>query len=332
MMLRPPALKPGDTVGIPALASPGDPAQIEAASRQLERLGLRVRLGRTVSLRRGYLAGSDEERADELMEMFADPSISGIVCARGGYGTARIADRLDYGVIRAHPKAFWGYSDITFLHAAIGRLAGLVTFHGPMMIDLQEQPAGSGGFDHARPHPVTLEAYRQLLAPRRPQLGEEHGPLRPIVPGEASGPVVGGNLTLIVSTLGTRYELDTRGRLLLLEDIDEEPYRVDRMLMQLRQAGKLDDAAGIVVGDFHNCGPAKRKASLSLDEVLQEHLGVAGKPALAGFRIGHGSPQLAVPLGVEARLSTAERRLDFAESGWAEDEAASGSAADSERG
>ncbi|MGU3472939.1 LD-carboxypeptidase [Paenibacillus sp. D51F] len=317
-LIRPRKLQPGDTVGIPAPASPGDREQAEAAAGHLRRLGLNVKLGRTLSLRRGYLAGSDEERAEELNGLFADPDIAAIICARGGYGTARIADRLDYGLIRRNPKIFWGYSDITFLHSAIGRLSGLVTFHGPMMIDLKELPDGEDGAGHARPHPLTLEGYNGLLAPHNLHYTEEIAPLRVLVPGEARGPLAGGNLSLLVSTLGTPYEIDTRGRLLLIEDIDEEPYRVDRMLCQLKQAGKLDDAAGIVVGDFHNCEPSKRKESLSLDEVLADYIVPAGKPAMAGFRIGHCSPNIAVPLGVEAVLNTSGRSLVFNESGFSD--------------
>lgn len=314
-MIHPRKLKLGDTVGIPAPASPVDRGEIEAAAIWLKRLGLKVRFGRTLSLRCGYLAGDDGVRAEELNLMFADPGIAAIICARGGYGTARIADRLDYTMISRNPKVFWGYSDISFLHAAIGKFSGLVTFHGPMMIDLTERAAGEDGCHHVRPHPLTLAGFAGLLRPAPLHYTEAISPLHTLVPGEACGPLTGGNLSLIVSTLGTPYELDTRGKLLLIEEIDEEPYRIDRMLNQLWQAGKLSEAAGIVVGDFRNCQPSKPQESLSLGEVLQDYLGRAGKPALAGFRIGHCSPNTAVPLGVEAKLSTYNKSLVFAQSG-----------------
>ncbi|MCZ8512672.1 LD-carboxypeptidase [Paenibacillus filicis] len=304
-LVKPPKLLPGDLVGITAPASWVDRDQAAAAAAYLERLGFRVRFGQTLTKQYGYLAGSDEERAGELNAMFADPEIKAIVCARGGYGTGRIADLLDYGLIRANPKVFWGYSDITFLHAAIGRFAGLVTFHGPMLVDLTREDL----------LPVTVQNFETLLRPSVLRYTEDITPLRTLVEGEAYGPLTGGNLTLLASTMGTPYELDTAGKILFLEDIDEEPYRIDRMLNQLRQAGKFADAAGIMVCDFHNCEPNKRKVSLTLEQLLQEYIVPAGKPALSGFKIGHCSPNIAVPLGIEARMSTAEKLLECVEPG-----------------
>jgi muramoyltetrapeptide carboxypeptidase len=302
--IKPRRLRPGDTVGITAPASWGDRDQIKQAASCLEKLGLRVRLGDTLSMQHGYLSGTDEQRARELNEMFGDPEIQAIICARGGYGTGRIADRLDYDLIRANPKIFWGYSDITFLHAAIGRYAGLVTFHGPMMLDLAKDE-----------NPLTVQNYDTLVHPSVLRYTEEISPLQTLVEGEALGPLVGGNLSLLVSTLGTPYELDTKGKLLFIEDIEEEPYRVDRMLNQLRLAGKFADAAGILVCDFHDCVPSKRKISLTLEQIFQDHIVTAGKPTLSGFKIGHCSPNIAVPVGIEARMSTYEKLLECTEPG-----------------
>lgn len=301
--IKPPRLAAGDTVGITAPASWGERSRIERAAGYLTRMGLNVRFGGTLSGQYGYLAGTDEERAAELNALFADPDIRAIVCARGGYGSGRIADRLDYDRIRDNPKIFWGYSDITFLHTAIGNRSGLVTFHGPMLTCLAEEQV----------HPLTLQGFEQLFHPKPVVYTETISPLCALVEGEAYGPLVGGNLTLLVSTLGTPYELDTRGRILFIEEIDEEPYRVDRMLNQLRQAGKLADASGILVCDFHNCEPNKYNISLTLEQVIRHHIVQAGRPALAGFRIGHCSPNIAVPLGIEARMSTAQKKLEFME-------------------
>ncbi|WP_028550842.1 S66 peptidase family protein [Paenibacillus sp. UNC451MF] len=303
-LIKPYRLCPGDRVGITAPASWGDREQIQTATACLEQLGLRVRLGDTLSKQHGYLAGTDEERARELNGMFADPEIKAIICARGGYGTGRIADLLDYDLIRANPKIFWGYSDITFLHAAILKRAGLVTFHGPMMIDLEKDN-----------DPLTVQNYETLLFPSVLRYTEEINPLKVLVEGEARGPLVGGNLSLITSTLGTPYELDTKGRLLFIEDIDEEPYRVDRMLNQLRLAGKFADAAGVLICDFNNCVPNKRKLSLTLEQVIEDHIVSAGKPTMAGFKIGHCSPNITVPHGIEARMSTQDRVLECTEPG-----------------
>ncbi|TVY08597.1 S66 peptidase family protein [Paenibacillus cremeus] len=302
--IKPRRLSPGDTVGITAPASWGDRGQMVAAASCLERLGLRVKIGDTLSERYGYLSGTDEQRAGELNAMFADPEIQAIICARGGYGTGRIADRLDYEVIRANPKIFWGYSDITFLHAAIGKLTGLVTFHGPMMIDLTHDT-----------NPLTVQNYETLLRPAVLSYTEEISPLQTVVEGEATGPLVGGNISLLVSTLGTPYELDTKGKLLFMEDIDEEPYRLDRMLNQLRLAGKFADAAGILLCDFNNCVPNTRKESLTLEQIIQDHVVSAGKPTLSGFKIGHCSPNIAVPVGIEATMSTYEKSLVCTEPG-----------------
>lgn len=304
-LIKPRRLSPGDTVGITAPASWVDTEQVKEASTILEKMGLHVRLGDTLTKQHGYLAGTDQARAAEMNAMFADPAIKAIICARGGYGTGRIANLLDYDLIRANPKIFWGYSDITFLHAAMGRFAGLVTFHGPMLIDLGKEDL----------HPLTVQNYETLLHPSVLRYTEEISPLQTLVEGEAFGPIVGGNLSLIVSTLGTPYELDTRGKLLFIEDIDEEPYRLDRMLNQLRLAGKFADAAGILICDFHNCVPSKRKVSFTLEEIFKEHIVSAGKPTLSGFKIGHCSPNIAVPLGIGARMSTYEKLLACTEPG-----------------
>jgi muramoyltetrapeptide carboxypeptidase len=304
-LIKPRCLKPGDTVGITAPASWGDREQMKTSASYLEYLGLHVRLGDTLSKQHGYLSGTDEERARELNAMFADPDINAIICARGGYGTGRIANMLDYDLIRANPKIFWGYSDITFLHAAIGRYAGLVTFHGPMLIDLGKEDL----------HPLTVQNFETLVRPSVLRYTEEISPLQTLVEGEAFGPLVGGNISLIVSTLGTPYEMDTKGRILFIEDIDEEPYRLDRMLNQLKLAEKFTDAAGILVCDFNNCVPNKRKVSLTLEQIIDDHIVSAGKPTLSGFKIGHCSPNIAVPIGIEARMCTYDKSLECKEPG-----------------
>ncbi|GIP37740.1 putative murein peptide carboxypeptidase [Paenibacillus sp. J31TS4] len=304
--VKPRALRPGDCVGITAPASCGELEQAKKAAVHLERLGLTVRFGATLSKQYGYLAGTDEERAAELNAMFADPGIQGIVCARGGYGTARMAELLDYDTIAANPKVFWGYSDITFLHAAIGGRTGLVTFHGPMLVCLAKEDV----------HPLTVRSLEMMMGQdvRLPETLQ----LQTLVEGEAAGPIIGGNLTLLASSIGTPFEVDTAGKLLLIEEIEEEPYRIDRMLNQLRMAGKLDAAAGILIGDFTDCEPQKRKPSFDWQEVVRQYVVPAGRPAVMGLPIGHGSPHIAVPLGVPARLKTAENTLELLESALAD--------------
>ncbi|MFD1138221.1 S66 peptidase family protein [Paenibacillus urinalis] len=301
--IYPEPLRMGDTVGIMAPASPGDSTRITKAADHLLRLGLQVQFGKTVYNENdyGYLAGTDEDRARELNDMFANPKIKAIVCARGGYGTARMSDLLDYELIRRHPKFFWGYSDVTFLHNAIFQRTGLITFHGPMLTCLAADFVD----------PLTLKGFDLLFGKDIPPYTEAISPLEVLWPGTAEGVIVGGNLSLLVTTLGTPYEINTTGRLLLIEDIGEEPYRIDRMLNQLLQAGKLTEAAGIIVGDFHHCDPVKRELSLSLEEVIQHYIAKAGRPAMAGFRIGHCSPNIAIPLGHPAQLDTSRKLLQF---------------------
>jgi muramoyltetrapeptide carboxypeptidase len=305
-IMKPRALAPGDTIGVIAPASWPNKEKAQKAGQFFEGLGYKVQFGQSLDRVHGYLAGTDQERIDELHGMFRDPSIKGIICVCGGYGTGRIAAQLDYELIRTNPKVFWGYSDITFLHVSILQKAGLVTFHGPML-------SSDIGADDV--HPLTKETFNQVFQPTKLTYTEELRPLTTFVEGKAKGQIVGGNLTLLVSTLGTPYEVDTKNKLLFIEEIEEEPYRIDRMLNQLKMAGKFKDAAGIILCDFHNCIPTTRKPSLSIEEIIEDHVVSAGKPTLAGFSIGHCSPNLAVPIGVEGVLDTYSKTFSIEEPG-----------------
>ncbi|MEC1737380.1 LD-carboxypeptidase [Bacillus mojavensis] len=297
---KPNALKKGDIVGVIAPASPPDPKKLETALLFLEELGLQVKLGKALKNQHGYLAGQDDERLADLHEMFKDQEVKAVLCACGGFGTGRIASSIDYSLLRKHPKIFWGYSDITFLHTAIHQNTGLVTFHGPML-------SSDIGLEDV--HPLTKASYQQLFQETAFTYTEKLSPLTVLVPGKAEGALVGGNLSLLSSTLGTPFEIDTRGKLLFIEDIDEEPYQIDRMLNQLKMARKLSDAAGILVCDFHNCIPVKREKSLTLEQVLEDYIVSSGRPALRGFKIGHCSPSIAVPIGVHAAMDTAKKTV-----------------------
>ncbi|MFD2044442.1 LD-carboxypeptidase [Ornithinibacillus salinisoli] len=301
-MLYPKALQKGDTIGIVAPASSVNMYCLRMAIPFFEKMGLQVKLGNNVDAVYGYLAGTDEQRLTDFHEMIEDPDVKGIIFARGGYGTGRIATSIDYEKIRNNPKIIWGYSDITYLHTAIHQQTGLVTFHGPMPASDIADP----NFDE-----VSASMFTQLWKETELCYTEEMGPLHVIGSGIATGELVGGNLSLIVSTLGTQYEIDTSGKLLFLEDIDEVPYRVDGMLNQLKLAGKLDEAVGIVVGDFAKSEP-KKEPSLTLQEVFDHYLGGLGSPVMSGFKIGHCYPHFAVPLGVEATLDTFGKLLRVA--------------------
>jgi muramoyltetrapeptide carboxypeptidase len=312
-LVKPRALKPGDTVGLIAPASyTFDLWSLDDAAARVEALGLKPKFGKHVRGRRGFLSGTDDERLEDLHAMFSDPRVSAVFALQGGYGTPRLLDRIDYGLIRRNPRILLGYSDITGLHLAIGRKSGLVTFHGPNMI---------GSLP-----PRTVELLKKALFVAEP-IGELTNPdeadplnvefpLRTVTPGVARGRIVGGNLTLVTATMGTPYEIETKGRIVFLEDTGEAPYRVDRMLVQLRLAGKLQEAAGVVFGTCTDCGPGKSsfELSLSLSEVLMEQLGTLRVPVIAGLVFGHTKEKSVLPMGVEAELDATARRVRVLES------------------
>ncbi len=313
-LLRPPALREGDTVG---LITPGtyvsDPDRLALVDRTVKYFGLRPKLGRNVGQRAGYLGGSDQQRLDDLHAMFRDPEVKAVFAVRGGYGSERLLDRIDYGLLRANPKIFLGYSDITCLHLAIHKRAGLATFHGPVMISSFTE--------------FTQKWFRRALFSTEPlglltnppeisQLRPAHT-LRTVRPGKARGRLVGGNLSLVTRTLGTPYEIDTRGRILFMEDVEEQPYAIDGMLTQLRLAGKLDAAAGIVFGECSDCRPRDFRPSFestfSVGEVVDQILGKLGIPVLSGLAIGHTDDQLTLPLGPLASLDADKGELAIEE-------------------
>ncbi|ARF17342.1 LD-carboxypeptidase [Sporosarcina ureae] len=299
-MIRPAHLVQGDVIGIVAPASPVEREVLERSFQFLEQLGLRYKVGRSVYKKNGYLAGTDEERLADLHEMFKDPEVKGIFCAGGGYGSARYAEQLDLDLIHNHPKVFWGFSDITYLHTAIRQGAGLVTFHGPMLASCVAQDEF---------HEMSGKMFGQLFAPVEVHYSEAISPLETLVGGVAEGEVVGGNLTQLVNSLGSEFEIKTNHRLLVIEDVGEEPYKVDRLLNQLRLAGKLREAAGIVIGDFAKAAPTKPYASLTMDEVFEQYFGKLHQPVVKGFCIGHCEPNIAIPFGVKGRLDANSKTL-----------------------
>lgn len=298
-LLKPNRLHQGDIVAVIAPASPPNQINLQRGIEFLKGLGLRVKIGKSVEKIYGYLAGSDRDRVDDLHAMFLDSEVKAIFCASGGYGTARLARNIDYEIIKANPKILWGYSDITFLHTAIRQEAGLVTFHGPMLgSDIGKEDT----------HTLSKQGFQQLFSPTEICYTERFSPLETFVEGVANGELVGGNLSLIVSTLGTSFEIDTKGKILFIEDVNEEPRSVDRMLNQLQMAGKLDEIVGFVIGDFCDCTP-KRELTLTLEEVINHYVLSANKPSLKGFMIGHCNPHISIPLGVQAVLNTYDKSL-----------------------
>lgn len=299
-MLKPTHLSKGDTVGIIAPAGPIQAEKLTEAIPFLEGLGLHVIVGQHVYERNDFIAGTDEERAQDFHDMIENPNVRAIFCARGGYGTGRIASMLDYKCIRKNPKIIWGYSDITYLHTAIRQQAGLITFHGPMIAS----DVSSEKFDAQ-----SAQSFEQLFHAQPVTYDETISPLRTIAKGEGKGPLVGGNLSVFMSTMGTPYEIDTTGAILLMEDIGEDPYQVDGLCNQLKQSGKLEKLAGIAIGDFRPRDLDQTERSTTYDSIFQHYFKDLHIPVVAGFQIGHCFPNIGIPLGTEATLSTETKQL-----------------------
>lgn len=302
-------LKFGDTLGfIAPSGAVRTEGAIERAVKESERMGFKVKLGESAGQKYGYLSGRDEVRARDINNMFADDEVDAIVCLRGGYGAMRILDQLDYELIARHPKIFMGFSDITALHIALLNRCDLATFHGPMAA---ANWAGSPLDDFSRE-----SMYRALMSTE--PVGElrnpEGYPRQTVNPGQAEGQLVGGNLMLIASSLGTPWEIDTKGRIIFIEEVGERTYCVDRMLTQLRLAGKFDDCAGVVFGDFADCPVEYPEFGLTLEEIIRDVVAPSGKPIFTGLRCGHCTPKLTLPFGVKCRMDADECTLTVLES------------------
>jgi muramoyltetrapeptide carboxypeptidase len=300
-VLRPPALRPGDEV---TLVSPSGPTRPQRVARGVELLtewGLQVVVAAYAYERTGYLAGTDEQRLADLNLALRDPDVRGVMCTRGGYGVQRIVDGVDYAAVAADPKVVVGFSDITALQMALCCRTGLATVHGPGAAWLDER-TGPEAADSLRRAVMTADPV--VIKARE---GEETSPVRlQEVPGTATGTLLGGNLSLLCSSVGTADMPDLRGAILLLEEVCEPPYKVDRMLVQLRRAGALEGLAGIAVGQFTDCADGW---GTSIVDVLTEQLGAVGVPVLGGLPVGHGRDQLSVPLGVPATIDVSTGTL-----------------------
>jgi muramoyltetrapeptide carboxypeptidase len=309
----PAPLGPGSRVAVIALASPSTSADIERSVKVLvEQFGYEPVLYPSTKESRGYLAGrSDEANAEELHRAFEDPKIDGIVCLRGGYGSQRLLRHLDPVRIAKHPKVFIGYSDITAVHSFLNGACGLVTFHGPMVIPSMRSLAGGD------PRLAALFGWMRWMHRLLEVPDALPGPLptvkalEKVVGGRARGPLAGGNLTMISTLMGTPWEIDLRGKILFIEDVGEKVYRIDRMLTQLRNSGKLDDLAGFILGDFVDC--PSPEGSQTLDDAMRDILVPLGKPIAKGLHAGHGDINLALPFGVMTEMNADEGTIRFLE-------------------
>jgi muramoyltetrapeptide carboxypeptidase len=294
--VRPPRLKPGDTIGIVAPAGPFDPEKFMIGKSVLESMGFQTFFDDGIFQKHGFLAGTDIQRADQVNRLFADPTVQAIVCARGGYGSMRILSLLDFETIQTHPKIFLGFSDISALLSVLYDRCSLVTFHGPVVTTL------------AKASEKTIMAMKTVLTSDAPPLELTPGNGKVIKPGVCSGAVIGGNLTTLCHLVGTSFVPNFKGKILLIEDVGEMPYRIDRMLTQMKLAGCFNEIAGLILGGFKECG--------YLDEVLEIFSNIfedADIPILTGFEVGHGEHNLTIPMGLGATLDTKSKKLLFHE-------------------
>ncbi len=314
-LIRPPRLNPGDTLGIIAPASaPPDPKNVDRAIAVLEKLGYQIKLAPNVHKRLGYLAGSDRDRASDLMRMFTDPKVNAILCVRGGYGTARLLPLLDYRAIRAHAKIFVGYSDITSLHCAFLTKAGLVSFHGPML---------NSDFAAKELPDFTVQSFLRTIASADKQDNVADGypdkTVKILRPGIARGPLIGGNLALLCTVIGTPWQPSFKNAILFLEDVGEAPYRWDRMFTYLSNCGLLQQVAGIAIGLNADCeDPQARTAKeyrQTLAEVLRERLLPLKIPVVTGLPFGHVPMNATLPVGIRAELDADGGCLRLLEAG-----------------
>lgn len=286
-------IKYGDTIGIIAPASPEDETIIEEKLNVLRDLGFRIKEGTHLYDRTGFLAGEDRDRAEDLMSMFCDKDIDMILCFRGGYGTMRILPYLNLDMIKKNPKIFMGYSDITTLLNLFYSELGLITFHGPM--------ANSNLKDsHTLVSMLNTimrgdKPYTIPILPEKPlNFSNFHNAVQ--------GRVIGGNLTLLCSTLGTKYEVNTDDKILFIEEVEEPPYKIDRMLTQLWLSGTLKKCKAVLLGQFTNCTLPHYERSLTLEEVITDRIINFGIPTCSNFMSGHDNPKLTLPIGVKISL------------------------------
>ncbi|MGO9482877.1 MAG: S66 peptidase family protein [Candidatus Kryptoniota bacterium] len=307
-ILKPPRLNKGDLISIVSPASaPRDSNKIHKGVTYFESLGYRVTISKNVFDVNGYLAGTDEERAEDINQAFADKNVKAIICSRGGYGTPRILDKIDYGIIGRNPKIFVGYSDITALQLAILKKTGLVTFSGPMMA-----VEFGGNVDL-----YTEQMFFAMLTQRN-KIGvlRSHKDSRFSFKGKkkSQGRLVGGNLSMITSILGTGYVPEFSGGVLLIEEVSEEPYSIDRMLTQLRLAGVLSKVSAFALGQFTNCvAEEQNKPHRTLEQILNEDLFSSDKPAVSNIPYGHVPVKMTLPIGILASVDPVKRKFSIDE-------------------
>jgi len=306
--IKPKKLEKGDVIGIISPASnPDNLEKIEQGVNYLEKLGYRTEIGDNVGKEHGYLAGTDEERLADLHGMFSNKNVKAIFCVRGGYGSGRLLDKIDFSLIKKNPKIFVGYSDITVLQMAIFKKTGLITFAGPMVA------ADFSG----KINQYTEENFWKVITSHR-KIGKLHNPrdekFYVLNSGRGEGKILGGNLALLASLLGTEFMPNMKDSILLLEDIGEQPYRVDRLFNQLKLAKVFDQINGLILGRFVDCYETdKSKKTIKLNEVVEHYFSKLKIPVLYSFSHGHIEENLTIPFGVNCKINTSRGFVEIVE-------------------
>ncbi len=304
-MNRGKSLAKNDTIGVVAPASFAAAEKTAKAMAVLKNLGYRIRLGESYGSQWYSFAGTDQQRAADINQFFCDPAIDAILCLRGGYGSIRILDKIDCGIVKKNPKIFIGYSDITALHLLLNQQAGLITFHGPM-------PAANmaDGFE-----PETQVSFEKSVCQGvQPFIIDNpaNKPLLTLRGGKTEGVLTGGNLQTLVSIIGTPYEPDLEGKILFIEEVNEVTYHIDRALSQFILSGKLNRVKGIILGDFKDCNPDSPE-DMPLMEVFEDRLGNLGVPVIYNLQSGHCQPKVTLPLGAMIAIDADEPRIEILE-------------------
>jgi len=314
-LLKPERLCSGDTVGIVAPSSPPqDPAAVDRAVEAVQRMGFVPKLAKNIRDRHGFLAGGDRERAADLMQMFEDKTVKGIICLRGGYGSARLLNLLDYEIIRRHAKVFSGFSDITSLHCAFAKKVNMISIHAPML---------NGGLQSEDVPEFTRASFLRTVMEAKPAgsivCGYDKASISTVRCGVAEGRLIGGNLSVLCAAIGTPFEPSFKGKILFIEDVNEQPYRLDRMLTQLLNTGLLRHLAGVAVGVNKDCEDDGKDKVIeeyrqSPADVMAERLHSLGVPVVMGLPFGHVAFNATIPVGARARLDADNGDLIILES------------------
>lgn len=296
-------LKKGDTIGLISPAGPENPDKIKESIKFLKSLGFNIKEGKHIYDKLGYLAGNDEDRAEDFINMFLDSNVDMILCVRGGYGTMRILPLIDFNIVNLNPKIFAGFSDITTFLNNIALKCNLVTFHSPMcnsnFLDkytlksfLDTLMVGYNPFTIKNPEGISMQGF------------SETSPI---------GQLIGGNLSLICSTIGTPFEIDTKDKILFIEEVGEEPYKIDRMLTHLLLCGKLQSCSGIILGQFTKCELPHYERSLTLEQVIKDRILSLNKPTLVNLQSGHSYPKITLPIGAKVKMDCKNKIIQVLE-------------------